>query len=215
MATSLATPDYAPPQPGGKRPGGKPDRSQLIDRRLRRTRRQVKSVEVAVGLMTLAVAALAYLLVVVLIDHWVLHGGLSSAERFFLFGLLVVGAGYWIATSILPAALGKVNPIYAAHAIERNKPSLKNSLINFLLFRQQREAVSNVVFNALEQQAVSDLSGVHVESAVDRTRLIRLGYVLIGCLLAFGVYFVLSPKDPFTTVQRVMLPWVDVACRRG
>jgi len=215
VATGIASPDSGsrptPQKPGGKSSVGKAShRDQLIDGQLRRTRSRVKAVEVAVGLMTLAVAALAFFLLVVVFDHWVLHGGLSSAERFFLFGMLILGAGYWLATAVLPAVFGRVNPIYAAQTIERSKPSLKNSLINFLLFRKQRNSLHQVVYNALEEQAVTDLSGAHVESAVDRTRLIHLGYVLIGCVIAFAVYFVFSPKDPFTTVQRVVLPWVDV-----
>ncbi len=213
MATGIVTPDSgsgpAPKKAGGA-PGGKPDRSSLIDRRLRRTRKQVKAVEVANAVLTLAVAAMAFLLMAVVVDHWVLHGGLKSVERYFLFGLLVLGAGYWFAVAIVPKVFGRVNPIYAAQTIERNKPSLKNSLINFLLFRQQRAGVHEVVYQALEQQAASDLSGTHVESAVDRTRLIHLGYVLVGCLAAFVLYFFLSPKDPFTTVGRVILPWTDV-----
>ncbi|HEY2761386.1 MAG TPA: hypothetical protein VGI75_11600, partial [Pirellulales bacterium] len=215
MATGIASPDSGS-GPASKKSAGKPtagksvDRSQLIDRQLRRTRGQVKLVEIAVGLLTLGVAMIVFFLAVVLVDHWVLHGGLSSAERFFLFGLLLLGAVYWIAAAIVPKVIGRVNPIYAAQTIERNKPSLKNSLINFLLFRQQRGTVHEVVYQALEQQAASDLSGTHVESAVDRTRLIHLGYVLVGCLAAFVLYFFLSPKDPFTTVERVILPWTDV-----
>jgi len=214
VATGIASPDSgsgpAPKKSAGKPAAVKADRGQLIDRQLRRTRGQVKAVEIAVGLLTLAVAMIAFFLAVVLVDHWVLHGGLRSAERFFLFGVLLLGAVYWTAVAIVPKVFGRVNPIYAAQTIERNKPSLKNSLINFLLFRQQRGTVHEVVYQALEQQAASDLSGAHVESAVDRTRLIHLGYVLVGCVVAFALYFILSPKDPFTTVGRVIFPWTDV-----
>src|SRR5262249_8833992 len=71
--------------------------------------------------------------------------------------------------------------------------------------------VHEKVYQALEQQAASDLTGAHVESAVDRSRLIHLGYALVGCLVAFVLYFFLSPKDPFTSVGRVLMPWTDVS----
>ena len=49
-----------------------------------------------------------------------------------------------------------------------------------------------------------------IEHAVDRTRLVQLGYVLVACVAAFAVYFVLSPKNPLATIERVLLPWADL-----
>ena len=92
----------------------------------------------------------------------------------------------------------------------RSRPALKNSLINFLLFRQNREHVPPVLFNALEEQAARGLAKTPLEHAVDRTRLIHLGYVLLALVVAFALYFVLSPKNPLVTVGRVMLPWTDI-----
>src|SRR5207245_704301 len=123
---------------------------KYIDGQLRHTRGQVKMTEIAVGLMTLAVAVSAFFLTVALVDHWVIHHGLNGIERFLLLAVLIVGSGFYFVRAILPAMLGRVNPIYAAHTIERSKPSLKNSLINFLLFRQRPEGVHGLVYKGME-----------------------------------------------------------------
>ena len=153
MATGIASPDSgrSPKPPAGKGQGKAVDYGEFIDGQLRRTRGQVKATEIAMGLMSLLVAALAFLLVAILVDHWLIHGGLGVAHRVVLFSVLVIGAVYYLATTVLPALLKRVNPVYAAHTIERSKPSLKNSLINFLLLRQQPEAVPQVVYSAAGQ----------------------------------------------------------------
>ena len=79
-----------------------------------------------------------------------------------------------------------------------------------MLFRQHREHVPPVLFNALEEQAARGLAKTPLEHAVDRTRLIHLGYVLLALVVAFALYFVFSPKNPLVTVGRVMLPWTDI-----
>ena len=96
---------------------------QFIDRQLRRTRGQVKSLEVALGVMSLAIGALAFFLIAVVLDHWVLHGGLGWAGRWLCAVVLAGGIGYLLIKYIWPAIFGRVNPIYAAHTIERSRPA--------------------------------------------------------------------------------------------
>jgi hypothetical protein len=67
------------------------------------------------------------------------------------------------------------------------------------------------VFQAVEAKAASDIAGVTVETTVDRSRMIRAGYVLCGVMALFAGYKILSPKDPFPTVARVIVPWADIA----
>ena len=214
MASGIAPAESgsAPKGPNSKSPAGKLiDYDQFIDGQLRRTRGQVKAVEIAQGLTNLAVGALVFFLVAVALDHWIVRGGLGTFGRLLLFGAGAISAVYYFSLAILPALVGRVNPIYAAQTIERAKPSLKNSLINFLLFRRQREDVPQIVYNALEEQAAAGLVHGPVETAVDRTAVIHRGYVLVALALVFALYFVVSPKNPLLTIERVMLPWSDVA----
>jgi pimeloyl-ACP methyl ester carboxylesterase len=68
-----------------------------------------------------------------------------------------------------------------------------------------------IVYDALQHQAASGLSGVDVEGAVDRSRLIHLGYALVALVATFALYFILSSKDPLKSVGRILVPWSDVA----
>ena len=54
-----------------------------------------------------------------------------------LFAVLVGGVGYFAYRRLWPLCVRAINPVYAAQTIEQASPSLKNSLINLLLFRQQ------------------------------------------------------------------------------
>ncbi len=105
----------------------------------------------------------------------------------------------------------RINPVYAAYAIERSKPTLKNSLINFLLLRAQPTGLAPHVYEAIEQHAATQLAEVPVEATVDRSKLIKIGYVFLGLVLAAAIYKVSSPKDPFLTFGRIVLPWADIA----
>ena len=214
MASGIASTESGPspkgPKPKG--PAGKlVDYDRFIDGQLRRTRGQVKVVEIAHGLSNLAVGTLVFFLLAVALDHWVFRGGLGYFGRFVLFAALVIGAAYYFALTVLPALVRRVNPVYAAQTIERAKPSLKNSLINFLLFRRQREAVPQLIYNALEEQAAAGLVQVPIDTAVDRTQVIHRGYALVALAAVFAIYFVISPKNPLVTIERLMLPWADIA----
>ena len=73
------------------------------------------------------------------------------------------------------------------------------------------DPVREVVFQAVEQKAATDIAAVPVESTVDRSRLIRAGYVLCGVMALFAAYKILSPKDPSQSVARGLAPWADIA----
>ena len=186
---------------------------QFIEQQLFKTRRRVKLVDLGSMLMGLIGGVIVYLLIVVIVDHWVLP--LNRLGRWTALAVLLLGAGYYIAAHLVPLLLRHVNPAYAARAIEQSAPSLKNSLINFLMFRRDATATSRLVYQALRQKAALDLRQVNVDLAVDRTRLIHIGYVVVALMVLFAIYTIFSPKDVFTTVWRVSAPWADVdACTR-
>ncbi|MGE0536839.1 MAG: hypothetical protein AB7O68_17845 [Pirellulales bacterium] len=184
---------------------------KFIEGQLSATRGQVKGVEIATSLLKLLVGLIAYFLLLVVVDHWVLPGGLGFWTRLLaLIGLLAAG-GWYLTARVFPLFGKRVNPVYAAYSIEKTQPTLKNSVINFLLLRRERQHVAEPVYVAIEQRAASDLQRVPVEAAVDRSGLIRLGYVLVGLVTIVCAYWLLSPKDPWRTFRRVAAPWADVA----
>jgi len=207
MSRGTATPPTRPDGPP------RPPASQfetLIENRLDETRRQVKGVDVVAGILILGIGTLAYLLLAVVIDHWVAPGGLGFWGRFLLLAGLLGGAGYYFVRVILPPLMSRVNPIFAAHTIERSQPSLKNSLINFLLLRGQRQAVAPVVYQAMEHRAAVDLSQVEIEAAVERKHVFRLAYVLAAVVAVSGFYLALWPQKTAASAARVILPWAGI-----
>lgn len=182
---------------------------QYIEAQLNRTRRDVKLVDLSGAFMVLAAAVLGTLLLLAIIDHWVVP--LGTTARWTLLAAIVISSTWYFVRAIAPLLMGTVNPIYAARTIEQSEPTLKNSLVNYLMFRSDRAGLRTVIYEALKQQAATDLTHVPIDAAVDRTRLIRVGYGLAAMLAVFAAYTIVSPKSPFQTAQRVILPWADIA----
>src|SRR6185295_3369238 len=203
-------------QPPTRQPPRRSDDTKLvryedyIESKIQSTRWMVKAVDLATALVMLLVGVLAYLLVVAVAEHWIVSGGFSVAARTALFTVLVIGVGYFSYHRVWPLLVRAINPVYAARAIEQGSPTLKNSLINLLFFRERRAGISEAVYRTLEEQAAQRLTRVPVETTVDRSLLIHLGYVLVGVVALAGLYQVLSPKDPLVSMERVLLPWADV-----
>jgi hypothetical protein len=180
-----------------------------VDRQLSQARRQIKWVELLSALMNLAAACLIWLLLVAAVDHWLLD--LGRWGRWAALLVWLGGVAYYGTVVLLPLVFRQINPLYAARAIEEGTPSLKNSLINFLLLRRHRSELHRVVYHALESRAASDLARVPADAVVDRSQMIRAGYVLVGVLIVAALYSMLSPKNSFRTVSRVAAPWADLA----
>ncbi|MCU0961144.1 MAG: hypothetical protein MUF48_13645 [Pirellulaceae bacterium] len=181
---------------------------QIIELQLARTRRRIKWVDLGCLAMGLAGSITTYLLIVVWIDHWV--ADLGEWGRLLALLGLALGVTYYGAAILVPPLLRRINPAYAARAIEQTNPSLKNSLLNFLTFRRDDSPTSRLVHQALRQRAAQDLRQVNVDLAVDRTRLIRIGYVVVALMALFAIYTILSPKNVFQTLHRVAAPWASI-----
>ncbi|MBX3426787.1 MAG: hypothetical protein KF688_13995 [Pirellulales bacterium] len=196
----------APPAPSRQTP----EHRQFIDEQIERTRRSLQWTDVAVGAIGWASTLLAFLLAAAVLDHWVFRGGLSGPLRFGLFATLV-GGFLWYGWRTLAPLVRPINPAYAAQAIERHSPSLKNSLLNLLLFRNGRQRLSAKVYDAIEQQTAERLALSDVDDAVDKSAALRKGYVLVGIAAICALYAVLSPKNMATSASRVLLPWANIA----
>lgn len=210
MASGAAPFTPAQPASGVPRSAEVVEYGRFIEGQLQRTRTQVKWVEISGGMMTLAAAVLTYMIAVAVFDAWLVSGGLGTLGRWLcLLGLLAGGLGlfFW---KVVPAILRPINPVFAAHTIEQSRPTLKNGLINFLLLRSRPDRFSPQVFQAVEQRAATELSHVEIDATVDRSRLIKLGYVLIGLMALAAVYKLVSPKDPFRSISRMVFPWAKI-----
>lgn len=226
MATDLAG---RPQGPGGQRVQFL-EYDHFIERQLGRARSQIKSVEVLTSLAIFATGALAYLMAGAILDHWVWPGGLSSSGRWIAFAGFALAALTYLAVALvvpmvpellrLPwlarlsrvtglPVLRRIHLYYAARTIERSQGTMKNSLVNFLDLR--RSSLPPSVLYAVERQAASDLSRVEVEHAVNRDRLIRVLYLLLGVVAVTCLYTLFSPKSTLTAFGRLLFPGAKIA----
>ena len=192
-----------PAQPQGSRV------TRYVDHQLEKTRRQVKSNDLVASILLLVVMVIGFLLVAAIVDAWVFT--LTPLMRWAALILLVTSCVVMMVFSIWPLLTKKINPDYAAKMLEDAKPGFRNSLLNYVWFRKKPEVIGGAVFDAVARQAAVDLHSVPDESTVDRSKVIRLGFWLVGVTAAMIAYFMLSPKNPLQTFNRVMFPSADLA----
>ena len=181
----------------------------VIQNHIEGARRHVKLVELFAALMLLLAGSLGYFLLAVLVDHWVIS--LTPSLRFLTMLIYVVGAAVFGWIFIAQLLMQRINPLYAANAIEQNAPSLKNSLVNFLFFREHRSSLQPAVFTTLQSRAAADLAAPNVDTTIDASKAIRIAYLLIAVLIVSAVYTIAAPKSAFQSLGRVINPWWQAA----
>ena len=183
------------------------DADEYIDFQLAKTQSQIKATEILTSASWLGLATLGYVLTFVVLDQWVMPGGFGAWTRAIWLGGLVLGGGTWLVTGILRPWFKTVHELYAAKAIESADPTLKSSLLNLVdLQIHNRKSQSALVRTSMEKRAAVELSRVDVDHAIDRQTLLRVAYGLLGMVVVCSLYVLLSPKDAFSSVQRLLLP---------
>ena len=180
-----------------------------VNHQLEKTRKQVKTVDLIAGGLVLIAYVVGFLMIAALIDAWVWT--LPVWARWVCLFLLIGGCVAYTLMAIVPLLLKRINPDYAARMIEDAKPTFKNSLLNYVSLRKKPEAIKPAVFDAVSRQAAANLATVPEDATVDRSKLIRLGFVLVGLTLFAVGYKMLSPKDPLQTFARIVSPGGKIA----
>ncbi len=180
-----------------------------VNQQLEKTRKQVKTIDFISGALVLVAFTIGFLLFAAMVDAWIWP--LTPLGRW-AFLLIWLGSclGYTV-ISIVPLLMKRINPDYAAKMIEEAKPSFSNSLMNYVSLRKRPEGIRPAVLDAVSRQAATDLASVPGDAAVDQTKMIRIGFVLVGLTLLAVSYKILSPKDPLSTVARIFAPASDIA----
>ena len=105
---------------------------EYIDYQLQKTRSHIKWTDILTAIAGVGTMALGYLLLFVVLDHWVVEGGFSRISRGLMLGGLVLTAVAWLAWSVVVPYWKQVNRLFAARSIERSDPSFKNTLLNLV-----------------------------------------------------------------------------------
>lgn len=183
------------------------DPDEYIDFQLAKTQSQIKTTEILTSASGLGIAVLCYVLTFVVLDQWVIQGGFGYWARAAWLGILAVLSGAWLVWRILIPSFRTVHELYAAKMIESADPTLKSSLLNLIdLQLHGRETQSPTVRTSMEKRAAVELSKVDVDHAVNHQSLLRLAYALLAVVVVCSLYVMFSPKDAFSSVQRLLLP---------
>jgi hypothetical protein len=179
---------------------------EFIDFQLQKTRHGIKTNDILTALAGVATLFLAYLLVFVVFDHWIVDGGFSPVGRWLMLGGLLVVCAVWVVWRVVIPSRKHVTGLYAARAIETTEPGLKHTLLNLVDLRRAGRKVPEDIARAMEKRAAVTLSKTDVDSAVDRRPLMRLSYTLLALVLICCLYSLFSPKKISASVWRALFP---------
>jgi hypothetical protein len=180
---------------------------RYLARRLAAAGADYKSVALITFLLAVAVAALAWLSLGAVIEHWIVPGGLPRWARWSWLGAIVAAVTVIGMRWIAPLLWYRVNLVYAARVIEKEHPDLHNDLVNAVLVKAHPESSPPMVVRSLERRAARQLSGVPAEGMVDRGPAVRLAAALAVLVAAACVYQLLAPKSLVTSLARLAAPW--------
>ena len=177
---------------------------QFVGKQLQKTTQQLRVSDIFTGIIALVSFVIAFFLGAAIIDAWVL--AFSPTLRLLMLACLLIGTATLSWIFVLPFFYKRINPQYAAKMIEDAKPEFKNSILNYLSLKGRNQKVHKAILNEVSRKAATDLTQVTPDSAVDKSNLIRAGFLLVGlAALAVG-YAILSPKSPLPTILRILSP---------
>ena len=186
--------------------------AKYLDKRLAEAGSNYKSVAFATFLLTTMVAGFCWLLFGVVLDHWWITGGMPVWIRWtwLLTGTLGVAAIAW--KWLVPILRYQVNVLYAARSIELEFPELHNDLVNAILVNPgETDPHKDLITRSLDKRAARQMTTIPTDAVIDQQHLVSLAGVL-ACLVFVGtVYSLLSPKSPFVTAARLLVPWSNWA----
>ncbi len=191
--------------------GGKyVDFAEYVEYQLGKARQQIRTTDVLYA-STIALAAIvAYILVFVIFDQWIVTGGLPAIVRWVGLAALIGGLGAWFSRRILVPLMRQVGSLFAAKEVEASEPGLRSNLLNWVDLQAAGRPVDPAVLLAIERQAAVQLQKINVADAIDHRPLVKSGYALLAIVVLFCIYLVSSPKRIGPSLWRVF-PLVDAA----
>lgn len=184
-------------------PSGQTRHEAVVEGQLRRARQRIRLLDITSATLGLAVAALAYGLVLSILDSWLLLPGWCRQTAFAGFGLLVLA---YLGGAVIPPLFRRVNPYYAAQQVERTIPEAKNSVVNWLDLRAQ--PLPPAIRVAVSQKAARDISQADIEHAISARRASWLGGIATGLAIAIAIlFFIAGPQQFLSLMGHAFLPF--------
>ena len=183
---------------------------QYLARRFAAASSEYRSVALTTFVMGLGLGVLAWLLVGVLVEHWLVPGGLPRWARWAWFASGSLMAAAAIVRWGLPPLLYRVNVVYAARAFEREHPELHNDLVNAVLVKEQGRGLPEPVVKSIRRRAARQLSKVSDDLSLHGVAAM-LAWALAVLVGIACLYQVFAPKSLLTSASRMLAPWASIA----
>ncbi len=186
------------------------DFDEYVDYQLRKTRQSIRAQDVLTAALTVCTILLGYTLLFVVVDQWLVPGGLGFWPRLFLLAVVLTAAGWVLARGLVVPALKQVSELFAARQLEHQLPTLKSLLTTLVSLRRARRPVAPEVLRAIQKRAAVTLANVDVEQLLDRRPLLRAAVALLVVVTLFCLYVVVTPKKVPPSVWRAFFPAASV-----
>ncbi|MDE0863768.1 MAG: circumsporozoite protein- membrane associated protein, partial [Rubripirellula sp.] len=182
---------------------------QLIDERIEEACRSLWWAELIRSGLKLVITTIIAILVWLVVDQWVYSPNVAVRSVVFV-GLLGL-AGWYLKVRVLPLFSSTVRPEYAARALERNLPELRQSLTSYVTLRSESNKT------ALQTRVVRSMGSVTAgrlrtydeipEEAAGNFRWWIATALVFALLLGYAVA---SPKNALHSVARLVAPIAEI-----
>ena len=182
------------------------DADEFIQYQLEKARSRIKATDLLTAGVLAGLLLVGYVLIFTLLDHWVIDGGFGAWTRAIVLAMILILCAAILFRYVLRPWFRRIHPLYAARMLDRSSQQLQGSLLALVDLQAAGHKSDAAIHRTLEKRAAITLAGVHVDEAIDRRLLTRMGTGLFIITLITCVYAVLSPKSisllrPFTLVK--------------
>ncbi|MDR1291013.1 MAG: hypothetical protein LBK06_07425 [Planctomycetaceae bacterium] len=190
----------------------------VIDSRINEARKLLFKIDFWSSVLLLSVFLAVVLFVAIVADQWLFTGGLSVTLRLGVSAAMLAVSVFFVYRRILPLFLYPINPVYAAHILDDNSASAKNSIINWITLKRERiergriatDKLGEKIFEGLTRTAAESVNAVPAERIINRNG-INICLIALGIIVAvLFVYFCFSPKNPVQSFARIILPFASI-----
>lgn len=162
---------------------------EFVEKQLAAARRRLRVLDFFMTGLALAVASLAFLLAVLLVDRYV------ETPRGTGWAVLAAYLGFASGFSYLALfrpSRRQINPYFAARQVEQTVANAKNSLVTWVDFEEDQKLPGSIR-SAIGQKAARDLKGVDLNRAIENRKILWLGIAAGILALANAIVAFLPP----------------------
>ena len=171
------------------------DADDFIQYQLEKARSRIKATDLLTAGVLAGLLLVGYILIFTLLDPWFVAGGFGAITRAVLLAVVVLLCATILYRYVLRPWFRRVHPLYAARMLDRSSNEIQGSLLALVDLQAAGFKSDGAIHRTLEKRAAVTLANVHVDEAIDRRLLTRMGTGLFIITLITCLYAVLSPKS--------------------